>query len=344
MGIGKWLFNNSGSVKNYGHGDIPDNSFWEIPSTAIKDRLGSLDDLFSDISSGDVCLSLDGETALTVGAAEQWNVLRSPTLDFVKKTKTEGIPKFSIYEPEGDFQTFVSHDLTRKDTWYLGSNRVTGEVLTKDVLDLSGKTYLFSNSEIINLYSGNVTKEDDLLDDYCVMIYIDGALQSSGYTLDLGEQKVVFDSSPGSSTVSADYSYAGSSTFTISPDAGKRLILRHVEIQFTKDVLMKETWMDIWAYNPADLPNKMLIERVKYKNLKDMLNMSNLVYTASAFHNLRDDLIVFPFDYARAIILSSAYGAEIRITIKDDEEYYSDPIEGKYSFATISFYCAQEDE
>lgn len=339
MGIGKWLFNNSESTKSYGHGDISPSQYWEIPSVSVLDRITNLDSLFSDVSSGAIKCSRDGSSLIEGNAADNWSFLKSSS-EFYKKTQSLGIPMVATYESEGEFLTYVSHDFSDKTTWFMGSSRVEGETAQVDPND--NKIYALANENIIDLTHGKVTMESQHSDDYAVKVFIDDVLQSSGYEIDYYGGRVIFDSSPGASTVKVDYSYASESKYVLKPEDGKKLFIRKTELQFTSDIRMKETSMQIWVYNPQDLPNKILYEEVVYKSVKDVLNISNLCFTVPAFHDLKGDLYVFPFDYVRTIVLDSAVGAELRIVIKDNEEYSSSRESDKHSFATVSFYCGVE--
>lgn len=338
MGIGKWLHNVSGSTVNYGHGDISDDAFWEIPSSAVLERLWGLSSLFQDVSSGDVELSRDGISSIEGDPVAHWNFLRSPVVDFDKKTSSMGIPMVSVYDPEGEFETFVSHDFTDKTSWYSQSSRVLDE--SPSINPGDAKIYELSHQNVIDLTHGKVTKEDDIADDYSVVVKKGGVVQTSGYSVDYENGRIVFESDPAPSQILVSYSYAAGSAFILKPESGKKLVIRRSEIQFTSDVRMAITRMEVWGYNPADLPNKIPYEVVKYKNVKDMLNVANLCYTVPAFHGITDDLYVFPFDYARPIILDDASGMELRISTENDESFEKSPTSESISFATVSIYAA----
>jgi len=62
--------------------------------------------------------------------------------------------------------------------------------------------------------------------------------------------------------VRATFYKAGVYYAEIAPAPGKRLKLTYVEVQFTKDIEMNSNVnFEIWAYNPADLPNKVMVVR-----------------------------------------------------------------------------------
>lgn len=338
MGIGKWLHNVSGSTVNYGHGDILDNGFWEIPTSAILERLSGLSSLFQDVSSGDIELSRDGVSSIDGDPVAHWNFLRSHVVDFDKKTSSLGIPMVSVYDPEGEFQTFISHDFTDKTSWYSQSSRVLDE--SPSVNSEDPKIYELSHDNVIDLTHGKVTREDAFAGDYSVIVKKGGIVQTSGYSIDYENGRIIFESDPAPSQILVSYSYAVGSGFVLKPETGKKLVIRRSEIQFTSDVRMTVTKMEIWGYNPADLPNKIPYEVLKYKNVKDMLNIANLCYMVPAFHDITADLYVFPFDYARPIILDDASGMELRISTENDAPFEKSPGAETTSFATVSIYAA----
>ena len=127
--------------------------------------------------------------------------------------------------------------------------------------------------------------------------------------------------------------------------------IEHTEIQFSGDVKIPNkfygdlvtTWFDfqIWVYNPADLPNKILYKNTRYKSETDIINDANLAYAHPKFGNLADTsgkgYITLPFNYGSLQPLKSSQGAELRVKLKDDI-----PIEG--SFATVTIYYLSRDE
>ena len=251
-----------------------------------------------------------------------------------KVTTNLGIPKVAVYEPEGDFLSYSSHDWTDRTTWFQESTRVTGETLTLD----TGLIYDSANSYWIDLQNGKVSNEDSLSAPYLPKIYDNAVEQTIGtdYTIDYDNGKVTFTSTP-TGPVTADYSYENGSTYTLAPASGKIMRIEHAEIQFSQNVVMKTINWEFWAYNPADLPNKMLVEERVYKNEKDILNISNLGYKVPAFGALTQDVIVLPFNYSRVIDMKASQGVEVRVRLPGDV-----PLGGE--FGTITFYTIEEDE
>lgn len=250
----------------------------------------------------------------------------------IENKTTSNIQKVSVYESEGTFATIVSHDFTKKSTWYQNSTSVTGETLT----NTTGNTYKTANTNLINLTNGLQFGEDSLQSTYPINIYDNSILQSSGYTIDHDLGEVTFTSAP-TGPVTADYSYAGNSTFRIVPSPGKILSMKHAELDFSVNVNISKVHFDIYAYNPNDLPNKVLVERVTYNNMRDILKVANEVTTIQGIDDLTQDVIRAVFLYGRVIQLKDSQGIEMRISIDSDE-----PFSGE--MGTISLYTVEEDE
>ena len=263
------------------------------------------------------------------------------------KTTVKSIPKVAIYEPEGFFQSYVSHNLCDRTTWYQDSVAVTGASLTLD----TGLTYDFPNQNIIDLEHGKVTGEKNfsfdfdtlsytqsLRDIYSVVIYDDGVAMASGYTIDYQAGKVTLDSAP-TGALTADYYYENGSNFKLEAPAGKVIQIRHVEIQFTKNITFPQAIIQqIKAYNPNDLPNKMVIENIEFLNEFDVINIGNEGKGAiPQYGALGHDVLVFPFSYGRTIDLKASTGAEINVSLAGDT-----PMDGDW--ATVTFYTSSEDE
>jgi hypothetical protein len=236
-------------------------------------------------------------------------------------------------KPSGEeFKAIVSHDYTDKCTWYQESTEVTGETLSLD----TGTTYESDNTHWIDLTHGRHTREDDVSDDYLPVIYDNGVEQTSGITIDYENGKVTFDSAP-TGPVTADYHYSDGSTWTLKPESGQKVQIEHAELDFTTDIGMKETTFEIWAYDPADLPNKMMVEKVTYKNMKDILKVGNDVHVVPNLTQIGEEVLRVVFDYGRMIDLKDSLGLELRIKTKDDEAMTG-------TFGTITLYTIPKDE
>lgn len=268
----------------------------------------------------------------------------------VSKTSL-AIPKVAMYEPEGFFKSYVSHNLCDPTTWYQESTQVTGETLIQ-VIPPSGLVFSMANTNIIDAEHGKITGEKNYSLDfdtftystpirttYAVKVYIGGVLQTSGYSVNYVTGEIAFDTLPGA-TVTCDYYYAGSSNFKVeATGAGKVLQIRHVEIQFTEDIGFNSAIIQsIKAYNPMAPPSKIEVEHIEFLNEYDVINIGNegkgqIIKYGTIPHNIN----VFPFAYGRTIDLKYSEGSEINVSLENDI-----PMTG--TFSTVTFYTTEEDQ
>lgn len=263
------------------------------------------------------------------------------------KTSVKSIPKVAVYEPEGFFKSYVSHNLCDRTTWYQDSTQVTGETLVQQ----SGATFSFANQYIIDAEHGKITGEKDyslsfqtftysqtLREKYGVKIYDNAVLQSSGYTIDYAAGTVTFDVMP-TGPVTADYYYESGSSYTVeAKGADKILQIRHVEIQFTDDIGFNSAIVQsIKAYNPMNPPNRIEVEHIEFLNEYDVINIGNQgTGQIIKYGNIPHNINVFPFAYGRTIDLASSLGSQITVTLENDI-----PMSG--TFSTVTFYTTEED-
>lgn len=245
----------------------------------------------------------------------------------------ESSPLFAVQKPVGKlFKAITSHDFTDKTSWYSQSVRVTGESLTGSLLG----PYSGTKPNWINLTSGLVPREDDFSSPYLPKIYVGGVEVTEGFTINHAAGTVLFDSIPGGA-VTADYSYATGSSWCLVPESGKALRLEHAELDFTLDVQFAQVFFQIWAYNPNDLPNKMLVEQVIYKGFKDVLKIANEVQVTPQLYGFSSQVLRAVFDYSSIIELKDSFGMELRIATKDDAVMSGE-------FGSITLYTVSEDE
>lgn len=253
-----------------------------------------------------------------------------------KKSPTSQRHEVAIYQPEGTFKAHVTHNFNDKTTWYTMSQRVIGEALNLE----TGKTYTSVNPNWIDLVHGKHTREDDIAATYVEKVYDNGTelISETQYTVNYKEGKVVLDASYSpTGPITADYSYATTSEFILKPNVGKVLKIEHTELDFSIDTIMKSTHFQIWAYNPADLPNKVMVAQTTYKNELDILKVANAITHIAKWGSLTQDVKRAEFEYSRTIDLKDSQGAEMRVRIKDDAEFI-----GEWSTATL--YTSEEDE
>lgn len=231
-----------------------------------------------------------------------------------------------------DFSAQVSHDFTKKCSWYQDSVRVTGETLSGSGVG----PYQAVNTQWINLTQGLNPREDIFNEPYLWKIYDNGVEKTSGFTVDCLNGTVTFDNTP-IGPITADYSYPNGSTWYLIPESGKVINVEHAELDFTTDINFEQVHFEIWAYNPYDLPNKLLVERVTYKGMKDVLKIANEVQVVPPIANITNSVMRAVFDYGSMISLKSSQGAELRIRTEGDVQMTGE-------FGSITLYTLIEDE
>jgi len=155
--------------------------------------------------------------------------------------------------------SIVSPNLGNRCTWYQKSVKVTAETLTN-----SGNDLLFTsvNPWWIDIYNPKLTYSHKQLpkrdasfgrhSDWAVLVYVDGVLQTSGYTLNYVNGTVTFAASKAGNTITTTYWHtngvANCSEWLFSPAAGKKFIISCVELQYsmnmpaTFDTIRFEVW------------------------------------------------------------------------------------------------------
>jgi hypothetical protein len=261
--------------------------------------------------------------------------------DSEKSSIQKAIP-VSIHKPEETSFSRATHDFTNKCTWYTNSIQITGETLTLH----TGNTYDFAHDFIIDTENGVINRQDLLQATYGTVIYENGSPATTGYTIDHRNGSVTFDAAP-TAPVTADYSYATDSQWSIAPDPGKMLIIEHSEVQFADDVdmvtpmifqvLIDNPYLGVpghpYEFGPARLP----VDTVQYNSIRDIVNESNLGYQVPAMLGIGRPVIVFPFNYVTVKPIYGSMNAELTISAVGDLE-----LPGTYGTAT--FYLVSRDE
>ena len=290
---------------------------------------------------------------LQVGSSSEYISGYSDQIDWLKNKRvsveelnpkgTLQLPEMAIHKVEGNSYAYVSHDFCDPCSWFGDSVRVTGETLSLD----SGLTYSSANINWIDLAHGRKYQEDLISAPYLPKVYDNGVelVEDTDYTIDYSAGKVTLSSSP-VGTITADYSYENGSTFYLYPaDLATGIVrfIEHTELQCSKSVIINDSIVfEIWVYNPADLPNKILYETIEYKSAKDYINGANLgqgnipAFGGSA-RGVTQDTLVFPFNYASMTPISAETGSEVRVRLKNDQAFT-----GTDAFGTVTFYILEE--
>lgn len=255
------------------------------------------------------------------------------------------------HEPrkDGSGLVVVTYNWCDKCTWYQGSTRKTGHSLTQD----TGLVYKSDIANWIDLTHGRLYREDLVSANYLVKVY-DGttelterapfATSGGDYVVDYTTGKVTLAQAP-SGAVTADFSHENGSLFIIAPTEGKRLWVEDSEVQFSTDIDIKDTiHFQAWAYNPADLPNKIAVTaKTTYKTAGDFVDEARGAYPqvpafgGSSGRGLSQPHLVFPFKYLQLKELFYSQGLEIRIWLENDTEFGGER-------ATATFYCSSYSE
>lgn len=272
----------------------------------------------------------------------------------VSKKDDDGNQKVTIQPRLGSGITIVTHNFGDPCTWYQNSVEIIDEILVPKVPEVYD-TYKCSKTYIIDIENGRITFDDRVNQKYKIRVKVNDSIVTSGFTFNYENGEITFNTPLTSNDViKLSFWYATDSVFTIAPTPGKKLKVEYVETQFTADVDMKgktEARFEEWGYNPADLPNKMLYKRTRYKNISQFIDESNNRFCAelSPIDNLTKRLHVFVWDYPASRVMKSSEGAEVRISMYDVATGLLDkPIKGKdgnnLERATVAFYCVSEDE
>lgn len=264
----------------------------------------------------------------------------------------DNVPLFAPSPRTGTELITTTHNLADPTTWYTTSERVEDATLTD-----SGDGLTFESGEVwIDLTHGKLFDEDAIVADVAhgfeVVVKVNGvekterapfATSGGDFVVDYRNGKVTFASSQAGATVTATFSKMVDSVFALVPLSGKRIDIEEVEAQFSSDVEMNDSIVfEVWAYNPADLPNKVRVDRTRYKTFKNFIDEALGSYPVipaiggpsnrGALHPIYG----FPFRYGTIRSLSSAMGIELRVRLENDV-----PFGGEH--ATATFYTTVRD-
>jgi hypothetical protein len=313
------------------------------------------------LSAGDQTV-LDGIVAVHSGEPLQALVAADMYFEGQPAPHTgEDVLRVSVEPTEAlSSKKLTSHNFADRRTWYQESTKHLAMALVDSG---DGLTFNGTNAPWIDNYHGRYADEDILLtkdgDLPRMVVYIDGVpateqdphLEAGGdYTVDYTNGTVTFLASQAGKTITVDVWSAGSSLWKVEPAPGKMLKLLGAETQLSVGTSLRDTvHFEIWAYNPADLPNKMMVQNKVYKTMSDYeddANSTNPVvkktsHPSPKWRDLDDDLQVFPWDYASVSALLSSQGAEVRIRLEHDTPFDSSTPRGR---ATATLFFLSSDE
>lgn len=282
------------------------------------------------------------------------------------KYNADGEQIIDITYPKGKTGTkgssIVTHDFSDRTTWYQNAVAVTDEVLSDSG---NGLTWNSANANWVNIDSLKLSMRYKYVplrtsgfgshSTYRVVVKVDDAVQSSGYTVNFVTGDIIFDSTQAGSVVKATYyhndSVTNRSEWILKPQAGKVLTLEHAEMQFSKTSIINGYFrMEIWAgstlatYDAASWSDGAFDAgygqyRMDYRGFHDFINIGNLgTGTIPVLDGLTSETCIFPFNYIKSIQLKDSQGAVLRLISEGDIQISSADI------ATATLYLEEADE
>lgn len=259
-----------------------------------------------------------------------------------------GLPMSTPEPREGDELILPTHNFCDPTTWYTTSARVVGETLTDSG---DGLTFTSANAWWIDMTHGKCWDEDalclDVAHGYSVDVTSDAVAQTerapfapSGgdYVVDYAAGTITFASSQAGKTVLATYSRKVDSTFTVVPDAGTTVNIESAIARFSTDFTVSDSVVfEIWAYDPNDPPNKVVVKKTTYKTLMNFVEEASPPYAplgtfGGGARGIGGDVVSLPFRYGTVRPLRASQGLEIRVYLQNHTSF-----PGTTVMAT--FYC-----
>lgn len=276
---------------------------------------------------------------------------------FLKGLISNGVPLVAPRGADGNLivSTFPADGLKRNEismnwcdrtTWWSSAEHVTGEVATTS--DPERKVWDLVHQNVIDTYHAKITGEE-MLYIYRVAVSVGGVQKSEqdphygtggDYTINYAEGTITFLASvPVGSDPVVSYYYENGSTWVMTPSSGEVWKLKGAECQFSEDVIIQDSLIyEVWAYNPYDLPNKILVASPDYyKSIYDYLNDANKAYPVipalggPGWRGTTKATNVFSWDFQTTTDLVSSYGMELRVRLEHEQEFGG-------TFATGTFY------
>lgn len=263
-----------------------------------------------------------------------------------------GRPQFVANPRIGEELIAVSHNFADPCTWYKESVRVENQPLSQS----SQFVWSTEHNHLIDAYSGRFYRDyvvrQDVQHQYSVDVTVNGQPKFSRqpFANSGGDYIVNYESGTITSTsdwtgmsVSASYSYASGSGWHLTPASGKRIDIEEASVQITTDIEMTDTIeFRISAYNPFDLPNKMIVTQDFYHRVQNIVdealgNYAPIPKIGGSSRGLNDPIVEFPFKYNMVRSMRSSQGVDMCIRLVDDIKFGG-------SYCTVTFYCTVHDE
>lgn len=283
------------------------------------------------------------------------------------RSKTYGHALIEIKPPEGSRVGVISPNWCDCTTWHETAVEAADEALVD-----SGNGVLFNSANTcwIDTTHGKLTGENKLDAKFIPIIKVDGATMSENapfggavadYSINYATGDVTFTVSQAGKAVTATYWRQNGSLWTIKPADGKVLRLTTVEVQFSKNIELKDT-VTFQAYGFVEAFAPELLDTATppgpypagthipigspttYKTMMDYVNDASGAYPeipamggAIRGHTQPIQIFQWPYDQRAATDLRASAGMEIRIKLDNDIVFV-----GEHAIAT--FYGISEDE
>jgi hypothetical protein len=372
--------NESGLILTFGAISLAPSQevkFWDTTMSDVNSATDSLfislkiaKDLFlSHVESGNISITKDGvivayadfvtmfDEMITVFAnIHSAGLVVANGIKLNENKDPRGNIIFVKEERIGTESDIATHNFCDKTTWFYESTYVSFQTAT-DTGD--GLSFKLPNEFIIDLTHGKVFQEDAVRDSiahgYNLTVLVDGYekkqfsifdnYEQDGYDyfMDYRTGTITFLENQSGKTVLASYAYANGSGWRLAPESGKVINIEESEVQFSKNLVFNDGIVfEYWAYNPADLPNKVCVLKETYKSIYNFIDEARGCYPTipaigGADYGTKTETIGFPFNYNVVRQMKSSEGFEVIIRTKNGRELGGDK-------ATATFYCTIKSE
>lgn len=189
--------------------------------------------------------------------------------------------------------TFITGDLTDKTTWFSDAGTRTLQALTGNLLGL-----VWTSPDTNWIEIARVAMRNDLGTAYDVKVYVDGALQTSGYTVNYAAGTVTFSNSQAGSTVTATYKYAQTSNHLLTPPAGKYWLLPNASAQFSQGANFASGFdFKAWINNQYSQNVDFCVGTVGYRHPADLLGRVSKIESCPPFGGCLSNLIKLTWNF-----------------------------------------------
>jgi hypothetical protein len=293
---------------------------------------------------------------------------------FITPRAPRGVALTQVAAREGSKVQVISQNFCDKHTWYSTSVRRNAQPLS-DTGD--GLTWALAVDVLgVDVTHGRILHERRLRGEYAPVVTVDGVVvaekdphdDEGDYVIDYVTMRVTFATSQASKTITLSFNEVVDSSWYVRPLPGKTLRLLKAELNFSRDVRMRDTFVfkpradvskfpplfGLWDQNPAGPPGPYpagtmipVGDAVYYQTQRDLVCEANLAYpcvTKTAGDNLTwrdltDDMLVYSWDYAdqASVDLTDRLGLDIEISLE-----HHVPCDG--TAAVVTFYCLSEDD